>query len=102
MPASSLFLETGRRLRREDVLVAILDEIETTLSPGAFTHAGDDMRSLCETLGHTICIDRGVDVITGTAQTIAADGTLLLETPEGMQTVYTTEVVRTWSPEVGQ
>lgn len=101
MPASSLWLETGRRISREAVLVAIMDEMESILGESAFMSAGEEMCKLCETLGRTICIDTGREVLMGVAHSITADGMLLLETASGAHCIYSADVVRTWFSEAG-
>jgi len=96
MPASSLFLETGEYLPREDVLAGILLQFQEVLLGPALAWVTDEMNALCDTVGRAICIDCGNDTLTGFAREISLEGTLLLETTEGIQTIYSSQVIRTW------
>lgn len=100
-PATSLFLETGRHLAREQVLADILTQLQTALEPQMFSQAGEIMSELCETLGHTVIIDTGgAGMVQGIARKINADGNLVLETPGGHRVIGSSTVVRTWQPGV--
>lgn len=99
MPASSVFLETGLLIPRETILQSILHCMEEILKPKLFFTSVDHMNELCETLGRVLCIDIGDDVLTGVPQSIAADGTLVLDTDAGQETIYSSQVVRTWFPD---
>ncbi len=98
-PASSIFLENGLLIPREHVLQSILRSIDEILHPEVFAASADYMNELCETLGRLICVNIGDKILTGIAHSIAANGTLILDTDEGRELIYSSQVVRTWFPD---
>ena len=96
MPATSILMETGRRVPRERVLVSLMEGLDRAMDTGRRAESIERMNALCETLGHGICLDLGDRVITGEARRINADGTLTLRTERGDETIFSSQVVRTW------
>jgi BirA family biotin operon repressor/biotin-[acetyl-CoA-carboxylase] ligase len=100
MPATSIFLETGRLASREQLVAAVLSELNDLLEPEVFATSGEEMRAICETLGRNIVLDIGQSkVLQGVARTITPEGMLILETESGLRQLYTSEIIRTWNPD---
>lgn len=103
MPATSVFLETGRRPSREKLLADVAAQLDRLLHNDIFLTAGDEMRQLCVTLGRPVMLDLGNESpVQGIARTITPDGLLILDTDQGERQIYTSQVVRTWMPETEQ
>jgi BirA family biotin operon repressor/biotin-[acetyl-CoA-carboxylase] ligase len=80
---------TGRVLPRQRLLVAFLPRLfallaETVTSPTAFV---ERYRARCGLDGHPVTVFRGGERLTGICRGIAADGSLVLDTPAGRRLV---------------
>ncbi len=103
MPATSVFLETGKHPSREKLLADVAGQLDRLLHEEIYLTAGDEMRELCITLGRPVILDLGNDTpVQGIARTITPDGVLILDTNQGQRQIYTSQVVRTWMPESEQ
>ncbi|MBK9138400.1 MAG: biotin--[acetyl-CoA-carboxylase] ligase [Verrucomicrobia bacterium] len=84
--ATSLRLETGRSVRRADLAVAILRELDrdyARVCAGDFEALADEWESLCTTLGRQVTIVVGERRIHGRAEALDAEGALLVRTEFG-------------------
>jgi BirA family biotin operon repressor/biotin-[acetyl-CoA-carboxylase] ligase len=94
--ATSLFLATGRRHSRLEILQAWLEEFEELYGrflAREFAGILDEWRSLTVTLGQRVTVRQGPVTICGQAVEVAPDGALLVRTDTG-------EVVRVTSGEI--
>ncbi len=84
--ATSLAIETGRTFRRADLAASILCELDkdyTRIRNGEFPSLAEEWEHQCATLGHHVAIDLGTRVLEGRAESLDADGALLLRTHHG-------------------
>jgi BirA family biotin operon repressor/biotin-[acetyl-CoA-carboxylase] ligase len=93
--ATSIFLETGRDISRNLLTASLLKNINRKImelvDPGE-TAIMEAYISLCETLGKKVEISNGSEFISGTAETVAPDGSLIIKTAKGQRTVYAGDV----------
>jgi BirA family biotin operon repressor/biotin-[acetyl-CoA-carboxylase] ligase len=73
--ATSLRIERGEALRRDDICAAILRELDA-LAGRDFM---DDYRSLCETIGTDVRVDLPDGSLTGRATEVRDDGALIVD-----------------------
>jgi len=88
--ATTIFELTGRRHDHAAVLAALLAKLAETFAQLA-NNAEETARranALCTQHGRMLSIQSGSQTFTGRCAGIAADGALLLETPEGLRSVY--------------
>lgn len=98
MPATSIFLETGKRPRQEQLVHDILVDLQRLLQPESFYAAGEEMSALCETLGKTVVLNlTDGRTVEGVARRITPEGLLMLENAAGAHSVHTAQVIRTWT-----
>lgn len=76
---------TGRVLSRQDLLLAFLPRLfallaETAASPAAFV---ERYRARCGLDGHPVTVFHGAEKVTGICRGVAADGSLVVDTPHG-------------------
>lgn len=92
--ATSLYLQTGERHDRAELIAAVMNEFEPMyerfLTDG-FAPLRDEYRRLCVTLGRDVSIS-GAAALTGIAADIDADGALVVDTGTGRVTVASGEV----------
>ncbi len=84
--ATSLQIETGRKLDRAGLATAILRELDrdyTRVISGQFETLADEWERRCITIGHEVTIHIGDRQIHGRAESLDEDGALLLRTPHG-------------------
>lgn len=84
--ATSLRQECGHVLHRPELLTEILRGLDTDyarLCAGEFTAMADEWEALCSTMGAELGIRIGERVIRGRAESLDADGALLLRTEHG-------------------
>jgi BirA family biotin operon repressor/biotin-[acetyl-CoA-carboxylase] ligase len=84
--ATSLRIETGQALDRAELAVAILRELDgdyDRIRRGQFELVAAEWRRRCGTLGRQVSIRIGDRVIRGRAESLDAEGALLLRTQHG-------------------
>ncbi len=84
--ASSLFIEAGHPLDRAALGAAVLRELDRDyerLCSGQFEVVADEWEAQCGTLGHQVLIELGGRRLQGRAESLDADGALLLRTQHG-------------------
>ena len=88
--AASLSELAGRPFDRTAVLLNLLDQLQAAVQDSAASpeHFGERFNDLCLQIGQQLTVESGSQRTTGTCVGIAADGALLLDTPVGMQKVY--------------
>jgi len=95
--ATSLWRETGVRVAADEVLAALLDDLE-----GRLDDLGDAMgrrrlaveyREVCTTLGRQVRVDLEGETLTGAVVDITTDGHLLLDVGTCIKTVTAGDVV---------
>jgi BirA family biotin operon repressor/biotin-[acetyl-CoA-carboxylase] ligase len=85
--ATSLKIECGRALDRSELAVSILREFDIDyerIQRGQFDLVAEEWRERCTTLGCDVAIRAGERVVRGRAESLDADGALLLRTEHGL------------------
>lgn len=84
--ATSLMLETGKAFDKNNLLAAVLNELERVfldsdleLSPAAL----DEYKALCATLGKNVTFSQGGKAVSGTASDISGNGELIVSLSDG-------------------
>jgi BirA family biotin operon repressor/biotin-[acetyl-CoA-carboxylase] ligase len=83
---TSLKIETGEAVDRAELAVAILRELDrdyARVCSGQFETVADEWEERCETIGRNVVIQLGDRRIQGCAESLDADGALLLRTQHG-------------------
>jgi BirA family biotin operon repressor/biotin-[acetyl-CoA-carboxylase] ligase len=93
--ATSIFLETGGDISRNVLAGSLLKNINRKIKE--LVDSGETAIlaayiSLCETLGKKVEVLNGTDTISGTAETVAPDGSLIIRTAKGQKKVYAGDV----------
>ena len=84
--ATSLRIETGASICRAELAVAILRELDddyARIRSGEFEALADEWEERCSTIGQSVVIRVGDRQIRGCAESLDADGALLLRTQHG-------------------
>ena len=84
--ATSLKIETGRDVNRSELAVAILRELDLDygrIGAGQFERVANEWEEHCTTLGRNVAIHIGERAMHGRAESLDADGALLLRTQHG-------------------
>lgn len=84
--ASSLRVETGRRIHRAELassIIAELDKDYARIASGQFPAIADEWERQCATLGRRVAIRIGDRQVEGTAESLDADGALLIRSQHG-------------------
>lgn len=84
--ATSLKIETGHKLNRAELAVRILQELDhdyARVCSGQFEAVANEWEEHCSTIGHNVVIHVGDRRIQGCAESLDADGALLLRTQHG-------------------
>src|SRR5579859_5064402 len=84
--ATSLKIETGRKLDRAELAVQILRELDRDygrICSGQFEAVANEWEKHCTTIGHQVTIRLGDRKIQGRAESLDTDGALLLRTQHG-------------------
>jgi BirA family biotin operon repressor/biotin-[acetyl-CoA-carboxylase] ligase len=84
--ATSLRIETGRGHLRAELAIAILRELDrdyARLGDGQFEAVADEWEARCTTIGRAVIIQAGDRRLQGRAESLDADGALLLRTQHG-------------------
>jgi len=84
--ATSLRIETGASILRAELAVAILREMDddyARICSGEFEALADEWEGQCSTIGQNVVIRVGDRQIRGRAESLDADGALLLRTQHG-------------------
>ena len=84
--STSLRIETGETVDRAELAVAILHEFDrdyARISSGQFETVADEWEERCETIGRNVVIQVGERRIEGCAESLDADGALLVRTQHG-------------------
>jgi BirA family transcriptional regulator, biotin operon repressor / biotin---[acetyl-CoA-carboxylase] ligase len=85
--ATSLKIECGRPIDRAELAVAILRELDrdyARIQQGQFDAVAEEWRAHCTTIGRNVAIRTGERVVRGRAESLDADGALLLRTEHGL------------------
>lgn len=92
---TSIYLETGRDLSRNVLAGSLLKNINRKTKELIDSHESAILEAytgLCETLGKQVEVLNGAEVISGTAETVAPDGSLIIRTAKGQKKVYAADV----------
>jgi BirA family biotin operon repressor/biotin-[acetyl-CoA-carboxylase] ligase len=84
--ATSLQIETGQKVNRAELAVAILRELDRDydlVKKGQFQALAEQWEERCSTLGRQVSIRVGDRVIRGRAESLDDDGALLVRSPHG-------------------
>jgi BirA family biotin operon repressor/biotin-[acetyl-CoA-carboxylase] ligase len=84
--ATSLAIEAGRKFKRAEVAAAILRELNCDylrLKAGEFQAVADEWEENCITIGRNVEISAGPRVVHGRAESLDAEGALLVRTQHG-------------------
>jgi len=84
--ATSVRIETGHPIPRPELAVAILRELDRDyerICAGHFEAVADQWEERCTTLGQSVVIQMGDRRLRGRAESLDADGALLLRTQHG-------------------
>ncbi|MGO8700017.1 MAG: biotin--[acetyl-CoA-carboxylase] ligase [Limisphaerales bacterium] len=84
--ATSLRIETGQKVNRAELAVAILRELDRDydlVKKGQFQALAEQWEERCSTLGRQVSIRVGDRVIRGRAESLDDDGALLVRSPHG-------------------
>jgi BirA family transcriptional regulator, biotin operon repressor / biotin---[acetyl-CoA-carboxylase] ligase len=84
--ATSLRIEAGRMVSRSDLAVMLLRELDRDYAramTGEFEALAREWEARCTTLGRWVVIQEGTRRLQGRAETLDADGALLLRTQHG-------------------
>jgi BirA family biotin operon repressor/biotin-[acetyl-CoA-carboxylase] ligase len=84
--ATSLKIESGQTVPRADLAAAILQELDkdyARICAGGFEALADEWEEQCCTLGRNVTIHVGDRQLSGRAESLDADGALLLRTQHG-------------------
>ena len=94
--ATSICLETGKKVRRVALLQEVLRHLEKLLkeNPISLTPAFlEKYKLVCVTLGRKVAFQRNGRQVTGTAEDVSPNGELLVRLPDGkMEKVFSGEV----------
>jgi BirA family biotin operon repressor/biotin-[acetyl-CoA-carboxylase] ligase len=84
--ATSLKIESGEKISRAELAVAILRELDfdyARVCAGKFSEIADEWESYCTTIGRNVTVQIGERKIRGRAESLDDDGALLLRTEHG-------------------
>lgn len=84
--ATSLKIETSRAFNRAELAAAILAELDfdyARICQGQFESVADEWQERCTTIGNNVTIRVGDRSVQGRAESLDADGALLLRTQHG-------------------
>jgi BirA family biotin operon repressor/biotin-[acetyl-CoA-carboxylase] ligase len=84
--ATSLKIEIGEKLDRAELAAEILRELDRVyhrISSGKFEDVADEFEECCKTIGRDVTITVGERCLRGRAESLDADGALLLRTQYG-------------------
>lgn len=94
--ATSLFLETGKKMDRNIFLAKLLKTLDKALNAYFISVSVEDMehfKSLCATIGRRVSVERGNEYVEGTAIDILPSGELIICTNDGRKIpIYSGEV----------
>lgn len=95
-PATSLALELGEKVSREEVLVSCLQRLQLRLDQigAGFGDLLDDWSTRCVLTGHDVRLDAGGEVKTGRVEGLSKLGELLLRTSDGVEKVLQANEIR--------
>ena len=84
--ATSLSIEAGRHFSRAEIATSILrelDECYRAVRSGQFEKIADEWEANCTTIGHNVEIACGNRTVSGRAESLDAEGALLIRTQHG-------------------
>ncbi len=84
--ATSLRIESGAAVNRADLATAYLSELDREyhrICAGEFAQIADEWESKCVTIGCNVSISIGNRQIVGRAESLDADGALMIRSPHG-------------------
>lgn len=84
--ASSLYILSGKHYDKNDLLRAVIEELDSVMSSFLVSLSSDDadgFRELCATLGRRVSTQRGGELIEGEASDITASGELIVRCDDG-------------------
>ncbi len=88
--ATSLFLETGVKTDRNSFLSRVLYYLDRAIGSFLVSLSIEDLnqfKEICATMGRLVTVQRGKNMITGTAYDISSEGELIIRTEEGKDVV---------------
>ena len=86
--ATSLLLETGKKIDRSDFLRCVLQKLDKVINSFLVSLSVEDMQmfsELCATLGRQVAFTRNGIVTEGTAVSVTAAGELVIRCPDGRE-----------------
>jgi BirA family transcriptional regulator, biotin operon repressor / biotin---[acetyl-CoA-carboxylase] ligase len=92
---TSLAIETGKTYDRKQVFHTVLREMDTLYAPaqdGDYSFIESEWSARCSMFGKTVTVRQQDQTIGGTALRLNHDAGLVIETEEGVQTVYAGDV----------
>ena len=95
-PATSIALETGRVVSREEVLVSLLQRLRVRLDQidSGFPDLMKAWSARCVLTGNDIELESNGEIITGRMEGLSANGELLLRTPDGLRKFLQANTIR--------
>jgi len=95
-PATSLALETGASVSREEVLISLLQRLRVRLGQieTGFSELMKAWATRCVLTGNDIVLESNGELITGRMEGLSANGELLLRTPEGVKKFLQANTIR--------
>ncbi len=95
-PATSLMLECGERVSREEVLVSCLQRLDLRLDQigGGFEDLLESWSTRCVLTGKDVRLDVGGDLKTGRVEGVSPRGELLLRSSAGMERILQANEIR--------
>ncbi len=84
--ATSLKIEAGRHISRVELAATILRELDkdyARICTGKFSEVADEWEASCATIGRQVTVQMGDRKISGCAESLDEDGTLLVRTEHG-------------------
>lgn len=94
--ATSLKLATGRTFQRAEIVASFLNQFEqmyTRWVEEGFSSFVEVWEQLADKLNQSITVRSRQQIVTGILRGIQADGTLVVETAQGMETFHSAELV---------
>ncbi|YCM43682.1 biotin--[acetyl-CoA-carboxylase] ligase [Verrucomicrobiaceae bacterium 227] len=95
-PATSIALESGKSVSREEVLVSLLQRLRVRLDQigAGFPELLKAWSTRCVLSGYEIELESGGEIITGRMEGLSSKGELLVHTPDGVRKFLQANTIR--------